>query len=238
MHDLVGLLSQFKDPASGEVTVPKFEKDVQDITKEEMEAYENIEFDVKEYAARLGVQEDSLKGQTPKEILMKRWRFPTLSCTGVRVRADNDSVIPSKVEARVSVRTVPNQDSQAMANDLVEFAKSIFAKMNTPNKLEVEIEASTTWWLGDRTNQFYRAASSAIEEHWGCKPMFVREGGTTMLTPILEDVFKCPSLHFPMVCTRLPHHHSCSFLSRLLTKSLQQLAVMEKEEGGVGSFYV
>jgi acetylornithine deacetylase/succinyl-diaminopimelate desuccinylase-like protein len=51
--------------------------------------------------------------ETPKEALMHRWRFPSLSLHGVEgafYAPGAKTVIPAKVIGKFSIRTVPDQD--------------------------------------------------------------------------------------------------------------------------------
>ncbi len=54
------------------------------------------------------------------------------------------------------------------------------------------------WWLGDTEDRFFKAAESAIEQEWGQKPLFIREGGSVPAIRWLEKRLKAAAVHIPM----------------------------------------
>lgn len=67
---------------------------------------------MEEYKNSLGVSK--LLTDDPKELLMKRWRYPTLSIhsVGYKNQQSSTSIIPSSVMGSISVRIVPNQTAE------------------------------------------------------------------------------------------------------------------------------
>ena len=53
-----------------------------------------------------------------------------------------------------------------------------FNKRHSPNTLSVRVLHTADWWLGDPQSPPFRAAADAVEDVWGEKPAYVREGGT------------------------------------------------------------
>lgn len=199
MMDLMQIIASMTDPKTGRVAIPGFYDDVRPLTAEEMLLYEDIDFDVRKYGERTGLT-DLLTSTSATELLMQRWRFPTLSVTGIELPAGgNPTIIPKKVTARISVRTVPDQDHKRLIALLNGHLEAEFAKLNSRNKLKVNVIRDGAWWLGDvKGNPFYKAAEVAIEKAWGKKPMFTREGGTIPLFSELESLLKCQGLILPL----------------------------------------
>jgi di- and tripeptidase len=54
------------------------------------------------------------------------------------------------------------------------------------------------WWLGDTEDRFFKAAESAIEQEWGQKPLFIREGGSVPAIRWLEKRLQAAAVHIPM----------------------------------------
>jgi len=102
------------------------------------------------------------------------------------------------VQGKVSLRHVPDQSVPKIVQMFKDYLTEEFAKMNTGNKLKIDCVRSGDWWLGDPSNTFYRAASTAIEEVWGMKPIFIREGGTIPITSFLEKSLQAPALLLPL----------------------------------------
>ncbi|KAL3248160.1 hypothetical protein MRX96_056574 [Rhipicephalus microplus] len=80
MPDLMYLLNSLTD-AEGRIKVPGIYDEVLPLTHEERKVYEGVEFDVEEYRKELGVAR--LATTDKVELLMRRWRYPTLSIHGV-----------------------------------------------------------------------------------------------------------------------------------------------------------
>lgn len=151
LHDLVQLLNKLVDPKTGQCLADNFTTDVRSIDEKEVELYQSIPFNVESYKKQLGVTK--LTSEDSKEkILMGRWREPTISMTGITCSIANASIIPKRAAARVSVRTVPDQDPQTMLELLVKHVEKEFAALETTNTLNIEEKANVPWWLGDITN--------------------------------------------------------------------------------------
>ncbi|EJW78124.1 CNDP dipeptidase 2 [Wuchereria bancrofti] len=79
------------------------------VTNEERKLYETLDFDVEEYRADIGAIK--LLSDSKEKILMKRWRYSTLSLHGIVGASsgeDAKTVIPAKVTGKFSIRFVPN----------------------------------------------------------------------------------------------------------------------------------
>lgn len=76
--------------------------------------------------------------QSSKELLMSRWRLPTLSIHGI-VPDVTFSVLPHTVMGKISMRLVPNQEIDKMIEIVNTFAHTEFAKLKSPNKLVVKV---------------------------------------------------------------------------------------------------
>ncbi len=69
--------------------------------------------------------------------------------------------------------------------------------MQTGNRICVRKIHSGDWWIGDRTNKLFQAAEESLEQVWGVKPLYTREGGTIPITTFLERTMKAPAIHLP-----------------------------------------
>ncbi|KDQ11164.1 hypothetical protein BOTBODRAFT_35706 [Botryobasidium botryosum FD-172 SS1] len=181
MIDMVKLLATLSDGARA--LIPGFYDKVRPQSKEEDELYELL--------ARVT--------QKPAESLTSRWREPSLTVHNIKVSGPgNDTVIPGSVEAEVSIRIVPDQDLETIANGLRDHVRSTFDKFNSPNKLEVSIDSTADWWLGELDSKWFKYMEKAIQDEWGVQPLRIREGGSIPTIPLLEKEFGCRALHLPM----------------------------------------
>ncbi|KAF7799373.1 hypothetical protein EIP86_010605 [Pleurotus ostreatoroseus] len=126
------------------------------------------------------------------------------------------TVIPSTVTARISIRIVPDQDVDVIANCLQNHLKKEFEKMQSPNTIEVReadfaflmrilivvskvmIPRTADWWLGNLDDFWFKSLEDAVRDEWGTEPLRIREGGSVPSIPYLEKEFGCHALHLPL----------------------------------------
>lgn len=84
MTDLVQLMSSLVD-SSGNILVPGILDDVAPVTAEEEALYDDIDFDCESYKKENKILSNKLMHENKKDLLMARWRFPTLSLHGIEV---------------------------------------------------------------------------------------------------------------------------------------------------------
>ena len=84
MTDLVQLMASLVD-SSGRILVPGIMDDVAPVTPEEEALYDDIDFDVEAYKRENKVVSNKLLYEKKKDLLMARWRYPTLSLHGIEV---------------------------------------------------------------------------------------------------------------------------------------------------------
>ncbi|CAG8771396.1 14600_t:CDS:2, partial [Acaulospora colombiana] len=100
-----------------------------------------------------------------RESLMARWRYPSLTIHKIDVSGPNNTTtIPRKAEALVSMRIVPDQELDEIVRNFKHHVRSSFAELKTDNYINITINSSADWWLGDITSKFYKVAEQAIEE--------------------------------------------------------------------------
>eukprot|EP00123_Amoebidium_parasiticum_P016955 comp23657_c0_seq1/m.40423 comp23657_c0_seq1/g.40423 ORF comp23657_c0_seq1/g.40423 comp23657_c0_seq1/m.40423 type:complete len:1229 (-) comp23657_c0_seq1:226-3912(-) len=197
ISDLMGVLSSLVD-VRGMVMIPGFYDKVRPLSDEEKELYDQINFQVKAYRESLGVR--SLCSSNSSEVLMARWREPSLSVTGIHTSNQETSytVIPHVATGDISIRFVPDQESEHLVQLLADHLRHEFRKRQSPNQLTIKCLHKADWWLGDPTSPIFNSAERAIQKVWGTKPLYVREGGTMAITSFLEKTLSAPALHLPL----------------------------------------
>ena len=119
MLDLVNVLSTLMD-SNGRVLVPGFYDDVSSVTEEEARFYHDLEttFDTEKFRAKLGLGRRKgltsnpslfiyltgldlfigcLISNSPKDILMRRWREPSLTIHSISSESSSTTLIPHQV---------------------------------------------------------------------------------------------------------------------------------------------
>lgn len=195
MIDLVNLMSTLISPKDGKILIEGFYNDVAELTFEEKALYSDIQFNLDEFRKYLG--RDILLHDDEKLTLMNMWRNPCLSLHGIEGAFSgpgSKTVVPAKVTGKVSMRLVPDQDPQRIADLFKTHVEKEFEKLDSPNELDVETLGTGAWWYGKFDNFLYQSASKAIEEYWNMKPLFTRSGGSIPIIPFMENIFDAPAI--------------------------------------------
>ncbi|KAI7335810.1 glutathione degradosome, partial [Hortaea werneckii] len=161
LKDLVMLLSTLTGKG-GEVMIPGFYDPIPPLGSAEKELYRDIVNALVQRSPELGDPE------TLATSLMRRWREASLTIHKFQTSGpDNATIIPRLAKASLSVRLVPNQEAQAVAQALTTFLQGQFDKLHSANNLTVTINHQAEPWLGDWTNEIFQTLEEAIIDAWG-----------------------------------------------------------------------
>ncbi|KAF3492364.1 WD repeat-containing protein [Arthroderma uncinatum] len=161
LKDLTLLIGTIVGP-KGAINLPGFYDPVLPLTPAEKARYDAI-------AEALLPHHPEIKNfDSFTESLMHRWREPslTLHCIDIPSCKNSTTTISRKAKAALSIRIVPNQDADKVAEDFINYAQAQFAKLNSQNTLTVEITGKADPWLGDPDNELFEALSRAVTSAW------------------------------------------------------------------------
>jgi len=190
---LASLLAQMKD-RSGRIRLPGFYDDVRELTQEERDQWKRLPFNEKQYARELGAPK--LFGETGYSTLERTWARPTFEVNGLLGGFTGEgakTVIPAVAMAKVSMRLVPNQDPDKIAQLFEAYVKKI-----APRSVEVKVTRmhGGKAWMTEFNNPFVQAAGRAIEKGFGKEPVFTREGGSIPVVATFSEILGLPSVLF------------------------------------------
>ena len=171
---------------NGQINIPGFYDDVEIVTDEERNEMAKAPFDLVDYQQDLGIATvHGEQGYTTNERNSIR---PTLDVNGIwggYIGEGAKTVLPSKAYAKISMRLVPHQSSKKITQLFQEHFNKIapeYVKVNiTPHHGGEGVVVPTNF------NGFL-AASKAMEESFGKKPIPVRSGGSIPIVPLFEEV--------------------------------------------------
>jgi len=189
MNDLVYLMSKLVD-VNGKILVPGVCDDVAPLTDEERKAYDSIEFDMEDYRKNVVGCNKLAKG-TKADVLMARWRYPTLSLHGIEGafhEPGSKTVIPCKVSGKFSLRLVPNQDPHKIEQQVRDYLFKLHAERGSPNKVTINNLHSAPAWVTDFNHPHYVAGRKAIKTVFGVEPDLTREGGSIPVCLTFEQL--------------------------------------------------
>ncbi|XP_068188962.1 cytosolic non-specific dipeptidase [Antennarius striatus] len=187
MTDLIALMGSLVDKR-GKILIPGMYEDVAALTDEEQVLYEKIDFDLEEYCKDVGTTR--LLHDTKEQILMHRWRFPSLSLHGIEgafAEAGAKTVIPRKVTGKFSIRLVPDMDPKVVEKQVVDYLQKTFTEMGSPNKMKVSMGHGAKAWVSDFNHPHYMAGRRAMKTVFGVDPDLTREGGSIPVTLTFQE---------------------------------------------------
>ncbi|RZF59600.1 dipeptidase [Sphingobacterium corticibacterium] len=180
---LAKLIASLHDE-NNHIAIPGFYDDVVELSQEEREALNKAPFDIDEYKADLGVEELwGEKGYTPIEHTGIR---PTLEVNGIwggYIGEGAKTVLPAKAYAKISMRLVPNQNSERITHlfkkHFEEIAPAYVKVVVTPHHGGEPVVTPTD-------SMAYQAAERALEEAFHKKPIPTRGGGSIPIVALFE----------------------------------------------------
>ena len=187
------VLNQMKD-RGGRVKIPGFYDDVRPLRDEERAEFAKLPFSERRYRNELGVPK--LSGERGFTTLERVWGRPTFEVNGLLSGFTGEgakTVIPAVAMAKVSMRLVPDQDPDKIADLFEAYVKQVAPKTVA---LEITRMHGGKPWMTDFDNQFVQAAGRAIETGFGRKPVFNREGGSIPVVATFQEVLGLPSVLF------------------------------------------
>jgi acetylornithine deacetylase/succinyl-diaminopimelate desuccinylase-like protein len=190
---LSNILAQMKD-RGGHVKIPGFYDDVRELREEEREQWRRLPFNEKRYAKDLGAPR--LWGETGYSTLERVWARPTFEVNGILSGFTGEgakTVIPAVAMAKVSMRLVPNQDPDKIAQLFEDYVKKA-----APKTVEVKVTRMHGGkpWMTDFDNKYVQAAGRAIQKGFGKEPVFNREGGSIPVVATFQEILGLPSVLF------------------------------------------
>lgn len=167
----------------GRITVKGFYDNVVELSSADRAQLARAPFDLEEYKHFLGINEvKGEKGYTPLERTGIRPCLDVCGIWGGFTGEGSKTVLPSEAHAKISMRLVPNQDSETISRLFTEHFLSI-----APPYVKVEVRSchGGNGFLIPISSKAYQAASRAMAEVYGTDPVPSRGGGSI---PILADL--------------------------------------------------
>ena len=188
---LAEMITSMKDK-NGKITIPGFYKDVQIVSKKERAEMAKAPFSKKNYMKDLGVVDlKGEKGYSPTEHTSIR---PTLELNGIWGGYTGEgakTVLPSKAFAKISMRLVPNQKSQKISDLFAKHFKKLAPKSV---KVKVTYHHGGEPAVTPTDSMAYNAASRAMQDTFGKRPIPVRSGGSIPIVALFEKELKIKSV--------------------------------------------
>lgn len=177
---------------NGKITIPGFYDDVIVATQEERAEMGKAPFDIEEYKKAINIEEVS--GEKDYTTLERTGIRPSLDVNGIWGGYTGEgakTVLPSKAYAKISMRLVPNQENHKISELFEKHFKAI-----APKSVKVKVKAlhGGQGYVLPIDIPAYKAASKAMEETFGKKPVPYRSGGSIPIISTFEQILGTKSI--------------------------------------------
>ncbi len=176
----------------GRCLVPGFYDTVLDLDQDERDGFAALGYTDEILCRETGAPQPwGEKGYTTLE---RMWARPTCDVNGLVSGYGGEgakTIIPATALAKVSMRLVPDQDPEAVAE---AFTKHVLDHAPQGVKVEVETLHGAKPVLVPRNSDMVQAAMAALEKGFGAQPVFIREGGSIPIVGTFQDCLQVPVL--------------------------------------------
>ncbi len=188
---LCDLIAGMKDE-NNRITIEGFYDQVIEASAEERIALNKAPFDLEGYQQELGINE--VHGEKNYTTLERTSIRPTLDVNGIwggYIGEGSKTVLPSKANAKISMRLVPNQDP----GRIEQLFSDHFTK-HTPASVKVKITPHHGGHpvLTPIDSIEYKAAEAAMHTTFGKHPIPQRSGGSIPIVALFKEVLKADSV--------------------------------------------
>ncbi len=178
--------------AAGRVTIPHFYDDVEFISLADRAEMDKAPFNLDNYRRDLEIGDITGEhGYTTNERTSIR---PTLDVNGMwggYIGAGAKTVLPSKANAKISMRLVPNQHDEK----IYKLFETHFLSIAPPSvKVKVTPHHGGLPAVTPTDTKEYRAAHLAMEKTFGKPPIPKREGGSIPIVALFEQVLEVKTI--------------------------------------------
>jgi acetylornithine deacetylase/succinyl-diaminopimelate desuccinylase-like protein len=188
---LCNMITALRDE-NGRITIPGFYDDVKDCSAEERAEMAKRPFDRTAFMKSVGVGE--LSGEEGYSDLERIGIRPTLDVNGIWGGYTGEgakTILPSKAFAKISMRLVPYQDAEKIARLFEDHFNSIAP---AGVKVKAGYLHGGQAYISPLDTPEYMAASKAVEQALGKKPIPVRSGGSIPIVATFEKVLGVKSI--------------------------------------------
>ena len=187
---LANIIAKLKE-SSGKVAIPHFYDDIVPFSPKELKDFNKINITkdilIKE-ADVYGISND----ETKYSLLERLWTRPTLDVNGIwggYAGEGSKTIIPAKAGAKISMRLVPNQNSDKIYGHFVSFINKIAPKTV---KIKFIRHADCLPYKAPTDNKVFNLMKQSLKKHFGKEPVFKGVGGSIGFVPIMAKALKVP----------------------------------------------
>lgn len=188
---LCGVIDKLIDE-NGVISIPGFYDSVLKLSDEERKVLNSAPFDEKAFFNSIGLKEGF--GEKDFSVIERLGVRPTCDINGIwggHTEEGAKTVLPSKAFAKISMRLVPDQTPEQVAEQFQAYMLSLI-----PDGFTIKVDylhGGTPYVLPFESNELF-AANKAIEKTFGKKPFPVLSGGSIPVISTFEKVLGIKSV--------------------------------------------
>ncbi|MCX7929153.1 MAG: dipeptidase [Chlorobi bacterium] len=174
----------------GAIAIPGFYDDVRSLDAEERHLLASLPFDEEAFCQELDL--DTLGGEDGYTTLERLGARPTLDVNGMWsgfTGTGAKTVLPAEAHAKISMRLVPDQRPDRIAQIVAEYITRIAPRAV---RIQVDMLHGADPVLVERDSMPMKAAARALEVTFGRKPVYQREGGSIPVVAEFQRLFRVP----------------------------------------------
>ena len=208
----------------GHITVEGFYDDVLELSRKDRKMFARAPFDMDEYKSFLDIKD--VKGEKGYTTLERTAIRPCLDVNGIWggfIGEGSKTVLPSEAHAKISMRLVPNQDSEKITKLFAKHFKKI-----APKSVKVEVYPchGGNGFQIPVSSEAFKAASRAMSEVYGIEPVPSRGGGSIPILADLQKILKADPLLMGFGLERdTIHSPNESYLLKQLFAGMESIAL-------------
>ncbi len=191
IHVLSNILSLLYDK-DGRITLEGFYDDVPELSNEQKEQWESLNFDAKEFLSNVGLS--NIIGEKDYSPLEKIWSRPTCEVNGIwggYTEPGFKTVLPSEASAKVSFRLVGKQDPDKV---LKSFRNHVSKNLPSDCTVEFLAKAGSGASSLEINSSEVKAAEKALHDEWNVTPKMVGCGGSIPIGDHFKSILGTNSL--------------------------------------------
>lgn len=176
----------------GRITIPGFYDQVEQVSEAERKAISQAPFDLEAYKKSIGIK--AVQGEEGYSTMERTSIRPTLDVNGIwggYTGEGSKTVLPAKAFAKISMRLVPHQDPDEITKLFEKHFKNL-----APESVEVVVRPHHGGKpaVTPVDSDAYRAASEAMKEAFGRKPLPLRSGGSIPIVAMFREILGTDSI--------------------------------------------
>ena len=188
---LAQIISKLKDE-NHKVLIPGFYESVRKLSRRERDKLSKFPFTEKEVAEETGAF--AVCGENGFSVAERAGARPTLDVNGIWGGYQGEgqkTIIPGEAGAKISMRIVPNQDSNDIAKKFEDYVQEI-----KPDGVEVTVKQLSGGEpiLMNTDSKYFGAAEEAYEKVFGNKPLYELSGGSIPVTATFKRLMGIDSV--------------------------------------------